>query len=186
MAVRGFKSWCEKIAEKYRARLKVEKHLPLCPWTLAKHLKIVVWYADAIPGLPANSLKQLIDKGSDEWSAVTMVWGKHSLVILNPSASKARQASDLMHELAHIIMGHKPARVDITTDGMLLLHLYDPEQEEEADLLSACLLLPRDALVHIKENKLSNKDAQALYGVSQEMLNYRINITGVAKQFKGR
>lgn len=151
---------------------------------LAKHLSVLVWYADAIPNLPSETVAHLIGEGKQEWSAVTLIWGEHTLIILNPSASKPRQGSDLMHELAHIIRGHKPARIDITDDGMLLLNSYDPSQEEEAELLSGCLLLPRHALVEIKKSKMTNANAQSLYGVSAEMLLYRMNVTGTNKQFR--
>ncbi len=36
-----------------------------------------------------------------------------------------RRASDITHEIAHVIIGHEPARVDVTEDGLLMLHCYD-------------------------------------------------------------
>ena len=36
-----------------------------------------------------------------------------------------------MHELAHVIIGHTPARVDVTEDGALILNTYDRQQEDE-------------------------------------------------------
>jgi Zn-dependent peptidase ImmA (M78 family) len=52
-----------------------------------------------------------------------------------------------MHELAHLILKHVPARVDVSKTGLLLLSEYSDQQESEADWLAAAILLPRDALV---------------------------------------
>jgi hypothetical protein len=46
-----------------------------------------------------------------------------------------------MHELAHVIIGHEPARVDVTEGGSLILNTYNREQEDEADWLAGCLSL---------------------------------------------
>lgn len=61
-----------------------------------------------------------------------------------------RLASDIMHELAHLIIGHEPARVDVTEDGLLILNTFSQKQEDEAKWLSGCLLLPRPALLAIR------------------------------------
>ena len=66
---------------------------------------------------------------------------------------------------------------------MMLLKSYDQQQEEEADWLSGCLLLPREALVSIKSQKLQPSDAAQIFGVSVKMLNYRLAMTGVNRQF---
>jgi Zn-dependent peptidase ImmA (M78 family) len=109
--------------------------------------------------------------------------GSKTLVILNSSHSPARQASDLMHELAHRIRGHAPEEMSISTEGLMLLKAYAKEQEEEADWLGGVLLLPREALVNIKQLGLSDDDAVALYGASKRMLTYRTSMTGVNRQF---
>jgi len=66
----------------------------------------------------------------------------------------------------------------------MLVESYAKEWEEEADWLAGCLLLPRDALLHIKKAGMSDADATAEYCVSQRMLTYRMNRTGVARQFE--
>jgi Zn-dependent peptidase ImmA (M78 family) len=45
-----------------------------------------------------------------------------NLVVLNSAHPKTREANTLMRELAHLIIGHKPAWLDITNDGL------DPQQ----------------------------------------------------------
>lgn len=89
-----------------------------------------------------------------------------------------------MHELAHILLGHDPARVDVAEDGSLVLFTYDTDQEDEAKWLAACLLLPRAALLVIRKQGGDLKSAAKDYGVSQVMLQYRLNVTGVGHQMR--
>lgn len=118
------------------------------------------------------------------WSAVTLVVGEKTLVILNSSHSPGRQASDLMHELAHRIRNHEPEEMSISSEGLMLLKAYDKEQEEEADWLAGVLLLPRDALVYIRREGMSDEEVIAAYGVSKRMYTYRLSMTGVNRQFR--
>ncbi len=74
----------------------------------------------------------------------------------------------------------------MTEEGLMMLKSYDKIYEEEADWLSGCLLLPRDALVDIKRRGVELAVAAEEYGVSLRMLNYRISMTGVNRQFQSR
>ena len=65
----------------------------------------------------------------------------------------------------------------------MLLSSYEKQQEEEADWLSGCLLLPREALLSIRRRGLAETDAASQYGVSMKMLTYRNALTGVNRQF---
>ena len=91
-----------------------------------------------------------------------------------------------MHELSHIIIGHKPGRVDITEDGSLILNTYDKTQEDEATWLAGCLLLPREALLWAVRQALSTAETTQRYGVSVQMLEYRLNVTAVRLQVRRR
>lgn len=184
MFQRGFKTWCENVSKQYRKNFSILPADPLNAFKLAESLKITVSYANQIPDLDPNSLRILIEEDSSSWSAATLSVNSEYLIILNPTHSKARTSSNLMHELAHIIIGHEPARVDVTEDNILLLNTYDQNQEEQADWLCGCLLLPREALLKIKRNRIIDSKASELYGVSADMLKYRMNITGVNNQLK--
>ncbi|HZE68927.1 MAG TPA: ImmA/IrrE family metallo-endopeptidase [Pyrinomonadaceae bacterium] len=173
---RGFKSWCERVALKQRSDLRLQAWDALDALRLASHLGVIVWTADQVPGLAPSSLAILTQNDSDSWSAVTLRNGARDLIILNPSHAKSRQASDVMHELAHIILGHEPARVDVSEDGLLILNSYGKQQEEEAKWLSGCLLLPREALLLIRRRRISQEAAASIYGVSVPMLTYRQNV----------
>lgn len=187
MFERGFKAWCEKYAVNKRADLGLPAHAPLDAFALANNLGVKVWTPTDVPGLSKPSIDILLrsdGKTPSCWSAVTIVVNSRILVILNSSHSPGRQSSDLTHELAHHIRGHKAQEASVSPDGLMMLKNYDKLFEEEADWLSGCLLLPRDALVDIKRRGISLADAAEEYGVSLKMLNYRISMTGVNRQFK--
>ena len=122
MFARGFKSWCENVATQQRRELGLSPIDPLDPWRLAEHLGIEVHTPSEIPRLDPACLKILLNDDADSWSAVTVSAGTKDVIILNSSHRGGRPASDLMHELAHILLGHEPARIDVTVDGALMLN----------------------------------------------------------------
>lgn len=186
MYERGFKTWCEKYSATVRTDLGLLDTSPLDPFALAKKLGIKVWSPSDVPGLDKTHLDVLLrsdGKTRSCWSAVTVMVGKKTLVILNTSHSRGRQANDLTHELSHFIRGHQAHEADVSEDGLMLLDGYDKAQELEADWLSGTLLLPRSALTSIARRKLAKEDAAAEYGVSTQLLTYRMAMTGVGRQF---
>lgn len=183
MFAKGFKKICEDRAIRLRQELSFSASAPLDPYVLAEKLKIKVLNPEQINGLPQEDLNVLLKEDPDSWSAVTVCMAENYLVILNSAHSGGRPASDLMHELSHILIGHKPSRIDLTDDGLLILNTYSQDQEEEANWLSGCLLLPREALLLIKRKKMAAYAVRQAYGVSEDMLNFRLNVSGVNKQF---
>jgi Zn-dependent peptidase ImmA (M78 family) len=179
---RGFKSWCERTAVEKRAELGLRQLDKLDPYQLAQHLGITIQRPEEVPGVSAACLKRLLRDDRDAWSAVTLRHGSHSTIILNTAHSAARRASDLMHELAHIILGHTPSRVDVTDDLQLLLRTHDRVQEDEANWLAGCLLLPRPVLVSLQRRRAQPGEAAREYGVSVPMFTYRLQVSGVQIQ----
>lgn len=179
---RGFKTWCERLSLQERKALGLQPVDPLDPLQLAARKGILVKTPRDVPGLEAESLKTLTNGGSEGWSAVTVAVGSRAVILLNATHSKGRAASDLMHEVAHLVIGHSGSRVDVAADGSLLLRTYDKKQELEANWLAGCLLLPREALLHIHRNRVPLSAALQLYGVSRDMLDYRMQVTGVLRQ----
>jgi Zn-dependent peptidase ImmA (M78 family) len=147
-------------------------------------MRVIVRYVEQIPNLVPGTLEQLTIHDPDVWSAVTVCHSGRYLVVLNSAHPKTREANTLMHELSHLIIGHKPARLDITNDGLMILSSYDKQQEEEANWLAAALLLPREALLHVRRRGLSNEEAAAMYGCSVALFTMRVQTTGVDLQLR--
>ena len=181
---RGFKAWCEETAHKVRQHQGLPATAPLSPHVLARELRVAVVQPSDLKDLPADVCRRLVGKHSDCWSALTIPGKRRPLIVFNPAHSAARQNSDLMHELAHILLGHKPTTVFIDPHTGLALRTHDKNQEEEASWLAGCLMLPREVLLHIKANGLTDDAACRQYGVSTKMLTYRMNVSGVNLQHK--
>lgn len=179
----GFKASAERTSKAIRAELQLAPGAALCPWELAKHLGIIVLNFSELP-IPANDVDQLtqIDPGS--WSGLTIKAHGFSAVILNPTHSKPRQRNDLMHEVAHIHLGHVPNRVDTTSDGLLLVSDFSRDLEEEADWLAACLLVPREALLAGRRAGHSVAQICSEYGISRPLCEWRLRMTGVDRQLE--
>lgn len=183
MFERGFKAWCEKLSIQKRTELGIKASDPLDARALAKEQSIKVWSIEDVPGLSVESKNTLLANDGG-WSAATIYFGEKRLIILNSSHSPGRQASDLTHELSHLLLKHKPAKPNVSEAGIMVMENYDQQQEEQADWLSGCLLLPREALVHIKKQRLDMSIATKQYGVSLSMFKYRMDVTGVSYQFR--
>lgn len=62
------------------------------------------------------------------------------------------------------------------------LRNLDVEQENEAEWLGSCLQLPRPALIYSLKRSMTIEQIAEYYNCSNDMVQYRINITGVKKQ----
>lgn len=180
---RGFKSWAENTAVSVRGRLGTKETDSLVPMRLAGHLGVRVWSPADVPGLPETSLNYLTSPEGDEWSALAVRVGPTDVVVLNPTHSPARQNSDLTHELAHLLRQHQPAQIVISEETGIGLRSFNELQEAEANWLAGCLLLPRPALSYCVARGLTRDAMCERFGVSTDLLRYRLNVTGVGRQF---
>lgn len=181
---RGFKTRCENLALQVRADLGLNKTAPLTAEALAEHMGIYLWSPRQISGLSREALLQLRkDKGS--WSAVTVAFSGIEAVIYNNRHSRDRQSSDVMHELSHILLNHKPIEMLLFSKEMdVVLRDYDEDAEDEATWLSGCLLLPRETLLYIRKRGIDEQTVKDIYHVSSTLLHFRLNKTGVERQMQ--
>lgn len=179
---RGFKAWCERTATDYRQALGVVPSGALDPRRLADHLGVRVATPEDIPTLSETARRQLVEVDAGSWSAVTIARGNARLVILNSGHSEARQRSSLAHELAHIILNHATDRTRLSREGLLFRGSFDQEQEEEATWLGGCLLVPRDGLLKARYRTADVDALAARFGVSTDMIAWRLQRTGVLRQ----
>lgn len=179
MLPRGYKSWCENTSLSIRKRLDLKKTDPLDPRILAKSYDVKLLTPNDINGLSGKSKNLLLGKAKSDWSAVTIYSDDSELIIYNPEHVYHRQSSDIMHELAHIIKSHSPARSYFLVNTNIVIRQHDVNQEDEAVWLSDTLLLPKNALIAIKYGKMSSEEVRLKYFVSKKLLDKRLNVTGV-------
>jgi Zn-dependent peptidase ImmA (M78 family) len=155
----------------------------LDPWAYARHIGVVVLDFDTIE-LTEKSKLRLLVTDCESWSGMTLNEAGLTAIIVNPNHSRGRQTSTLMHELAHFILKHVPAQVNVSTSGMLLLSDYSDEGEAEADWLAAAMLLPRETLIAWRRRGESIPAIAAAFGVSEQLCEWRVRMTGVDVQLK--
>ena len=182
---RGFKTRCENIARSTRVALESRPDAPLAVTELADYLGVGIIGPEDIPGMSKPALQVLLEDEADDWSALTVDRDDRVVIICNPTSSPGRFSSDISHELSHLILRHSPSTLMFAPDGKWTLRSYNGQQEEEAAWLSGCLLLPRPALLRIVRSEVSLNEAAQRYMVSERMLTYRRDITGVVRQVKG-
>lgn len=178
---RGFKAEAERISARARTELGLDDFAPLCPWRYADHLGVVVLDFAGL-ALADNDRDQLVNVDPQSWSGMTIREGDTTAIVLNPVHSEARRRSTLMHEIAHALLNHVPARVDVSSTGLLLLSDYSDDQEAEADWLGAALLVPREALLLRRRLGQSVDEISEAFGVSNVLCQWRLRMTGIDRQ----
>src|SRR3954467_14346303 len=103
---RGFKSWCEATSLQVRKKLQRAPSDPLPPEQLAESLRVPIWTPADLQSLAPEIANRLTTVHASAWSALTIPGAKTKVIIRNPAHSPERTASDVMHELAHILLEH--------------------------------------------------------------------------------
>lgn len=176
---RGFKAEAERLAARTLAQLGGKPDKPVDIRTLAQHLRVTVISAADVIDLA--DLRELEALQPGAFSAATFhLPGNQVVAVFNPLNEPGRTNSDIAHELAHILLSHEVREVQ-----QLAGHTFftcDPEQEEEANWLAGCLLLPRPLLLREAYAGTSVDLLAARYKVSPTMARFRLNTSGVLLQ----
>ena len=176
---RGFKSEAERIARGVRSDMDLNAAESVAPEDLASLLGIEIRAGDEL--VKRERFQELDRIQPDSFSACTFRPSPERVVIVyNPLSTKSRRRSDLAHELAHILLDHELSRLERLGD--VTFFSCDAVQEEEAGWLSGCLLLPRALLLAETRRGVSNEEIARKCGVSKQMAQYRLNVTGVLRQ----
>jgi hypothetical protein len=182
---RGFKAWAERTSLALRRELGTTVDGALCPFELSEYLGIGLWTPSQVPAITQDILTQLLENDPWGWSATSFQVNDKCIVIYNPTHSKGRQSSDVMHELAHYILDHQPATV-ILSVGLenVRMRSFDQKQEDEANCLAWALLLPREGLLRAKRRRKTVEQIAEQYSVTKTLVAYRINSSGIERQVR--
>lgn len=174
---RGYSTVAENLAENFRKELSIHPCGHLCGFKLANHLGVSVCTASDYGFDPTVLV------GLTGWSGLYLVnsFGE-KIIIYNSGEPFGRQQSTIMHELAHVILGHT-FRSDAILAELPFLRSYDPLHESEAGYLGASLQITRKGLVWAVKKSMSVEQMAEYYNATTEMVSYRLRISGVAKQF---
>src|SRR5688572_14486706 len=162
---RGFKSWAERTSLAFRKELVVSIEDPIRPELVAEYLGIELWTPNLVPGITQDILNQLLRVDPWGWSAAGVQVQDRGIIMYNPRHSRARQVSDIMHELAHFILDHQPAKIILSPDlDGLTMRSFNQKQEDEANCIAWTLLVPRDGLLRAKQRRFSVEQIAEQYG----------------------
>lgn len=181
---RGFKSDANWYARQMRFELGLAPHAPLCPWRLSEHLEYQVRAVSEFVECDQKAVEYLhSEAGQKEFSAITLYAEGLRLIIHNDAHHRYRQAANIAHELAHGILLHTPAPLTDATGA----RLFNREQEDEAHWLGPALLISEEAALEIVTKRQPLPEAREIYGVSDELLRMRLQVTGayarIARRF---
>ncbi len=177
---RGFKARANDIALGLRKQLGLSKTAPLDPRAVFDRLSIqIVPLSRFRRECPPDTAALLSHSGGFSAMLLAVGPGKR-IVIHNDFHSPRRQLSNLAHELAHILLAH-PAELVCTGD---LTRRADSVVEAEAAYLGGCILVPNEAANRIAFSGIDSCQAAASYGVSEEMIIYRLRMSGSTKRVR--
>lgn len=153
---------------------------PLDAIELAHHVGADVRRADELTSL--EKLETLEELQPGAFSACTFSVGDRHIIVYSPLASDGRTQSDISHEVAHIVLKHEMKSVEMV--GGTRFFSCDPDEEQEANWLAGCLLLPRQLLYLAARRGLDASAIAATYRVSEPMAAFRLRTTGVMRQLQ--
>ena len=176
----GFKSEAAKLAQEIRTELGLRPLDGLDTLALAAHLEIPVVPLSSLPS-DLTSVEYFLSVGRKSFSALTVFDGHRRTIVHNDSHSKARQNSNLAHELSHGLLFHEPVPALDTITGC---RNWNDTNEEEAEWLAGELLVTAAMALAVERGRFTREQARNRLGVSDPMLQWRINMTGASKRVK--
>lgn len=175
---RGFKAEAERLAQDVRTKMGKKAADPLDIIDLAVHLGAQVRRADELTALAKLETLEELQPGA--FSACTFTLGNQHVIVYNPLASPGRTQSDIAHETAHILLRHVVK--EVRKIGGMTFFICDPDEEQEANWLAGCILLPRPLLLTAARRGMNPTAIAETYRVSEQMAAFRLRTTGVERQ----
>jgi Zn-dependent peptidase ImmA (M78 family) len=175
---RGFKAEAERLAIQVRNEMGLGQYKPVDISALAHCVGAQLRSAEELTSL--TKLQELETLQPGAFSACTFDFGNRKVIVISPLASEERQRSDASHEASHLLLNHSVKEVEQL--GGLSFFTCDPDEEQEANWLAGCLLLPRELLVRSLKRGMDATAIAEANTVSLQMANFRLRTTGVERQ----
>lgn len=179
----GFKAEANRFALELRTEMDVLPEQPLCPWKLAIHLAVPILEFTKLPDCD-EKLYLMRGKGKKEFSATVCYEGRKAFIVNNDVHHPKRQASNIAHELAHVLMGHPPAP-PFDENGK---RDFLPAIEAEAEWLGPALLVSDTSAMHayrlIRAGEFTLSSLSDEWDITEDVIQMRMNLVGAAKRFR--
>jgi hypothetical protein len=118
------------------------------------------------------------------WSGMCIPYSDLTLVVFNDSHPPRRIRATLMEEFFHLWLGHKPTRLRVFSNGESKRD-FDPTKESEAYGSGAAALVPYKPLRAMLEDGRSVRTIADHYLVSEQLVDFRIHISKLARLRRG-
>lgn len=175
---RGFKAEAEREAIRPRKEMGLAPTAPLNVQELAMTLGVRVVSAEQL--IDMERLHELERLQAFAFSAATFEISGRRFIVTNPLRTEGRLASDVAHELSHVLLKHDLSELR-ELDGVPFRSCR-PDEEEQATAFGGTLMLPRPMLVAMASRGLGPEEIAERCVVTVEMARFRYNTTGVVKQ----
>lgn len=158
-----------------RRELDLGAHDPLDAWKLANHLGIETASISDLrsDGVSSETVHHLTRVEPGVFSAGTVFRETRAVIIYNESHARTRTANSIAHEISHVVLEHEPSRHFIYG-----CRRWDATQENEADWLAGCLLVPGEAALRIARLGVPIPEAAERFGISHDLMRMRLNVSG--------
>ncbi len=170
----------ENEAARIRRRHGFSYAEPINPFAFADSLGLKVIEPTDIPEISEQDLARLDTIGAD-WSGLSFSLSDNRIiVILNSSHEQPRKRITLMEEICHFLYHHKP-KVKVHLIGPERINFLDFTRQDEKDAywIAAAILVPYKALKSLIIKRKTCQEIAAHFEVSQELIRFRINVTGL-------
>ncbi|QKG56215.1 ImmA/IrrE family metallo-endopeptidase [Hymenobacter sp. BRD128] len=168
----AFRQRCEALATEARYALGLKAFQPLPARQLAAHYQVLLLTPLDLAADAGAAVAQVLSQPG--WSAA-LISRQPPVILHHPLHSAARQEANLMHELAHLLLGHPLPAFDPATWPATL----DKQHEREADYLGSCLQIPRRGLEWAQQRGFTRQQTAAHFGASLQLVSWRCNATGI-------
>lgn len=168
----GFKAEAKRASLRARLATGVGAYDPIDCFELARHMDIKVVRLSDLP--PTEYTRHLSEVEPNAMSAATIRRDGRVAIWLNDSHTPQRQQSNLAHEIGHVLLDHEDSP-PLNEAGCRELHA---DMEAEADYIGSVLLVPEPAVVGVVRANTSLAEAALYFGVSEQMMRWRVNDSG--------
>lgn len=174
---------CEEIALEARARLSLAAVDRLEPHLLAEHLGIELRSLEAFREEHPDAVEQLVERNPDAFSGALVPCEDRQVIVFNPALSPDNWRLTICHELAHLLLGHRPTP---PIDGNMKRR-FNAGDEAEADYLAEALLVPLIAALPEVERRGGDIGSAALhFGVSARVMRARLAQSAPGAPLRGQ
>lgn len=179
----GFKAAANRIAVALRHQMQLPPDAPIDVERLAGRLSLPLVPISVFAAEYPSQVKQLTVQQPGKFSALLLPLPDGGRIVLfNDRHSPGRQNSSIAHEISHALLAH-PAIPLFDSSGS---RAYDKSTEDEAACLSGYILITNEAAWRIVATHTPAIEACRQYGVSPDMLEFRLNKSGARIRYRNR